>query len=74
MDILHSYELATEANARAALKDLFDAISPTERRRVWLALYMQSHGHHPPTPIDWSDSSGDGDLKIKPPMAAVNGQ
>jgi len=75
---LASHDPVTDEAAAFALGEFFQTVLETdgigELRRLYVAFYMQAHGVQPPIPVDWSDSSGDGDLNVKPPMAAANGR
>jgi len=76
---LASHDQVTDEAAAFALGEFFQSVLETdgigELRRLYIAFYMQAHGVPPPIPVDWSDKTGDGDLKVRPPtMAAVNGR
>ncbi len=76
---LASHTPVSDEVAAFALGEFFQAVLATEGigelRRIYAAFYLQAHGEHAPMAVDWSDHTGDGELKVKPPgMAASNGQ
>jgi hypothetical protein len=70
MSILKSPTVATDKQAQEALRQLFNSISLSERKRIYDALYTLAHGESPPQTIDWSDNTKDGPLKSPSVKAA----
>jgi hypothetical protein len=55
------------------IHEFFASLSKSECQRMFEFFKSQVDQKFPPRPIDWSDRSGDGSLKVSPPaMAATN--
>ena len=77
MDTLESHEPAGDEEAKIALREFFSAVhalyGQRELLRIYESFYFQAHQTFPPVQADWSDKTGDGDLKVNNPMAARGG-